>query len=294
VLKIACGSSPEYAPHAATMMRSVLAHRGGHDVRFYYLHGPDLPHRHRQAIARMVEAEGGAIDLIEIGHERLEGLPAMPVIPSTMWYRTFLPEVLPTLDRVLYLDVDTVVVDSLAPLWETDLGDCYLGAVTNVWEAWNVGYPAALGLSGPEQYFNSGVLLVNLDLVRRDDCMRRAREYALAQQDGLPWGDQDALNVVMGARRLPLHPRWNCMNSVLTFPVSEKVFGSDAVEEARRRPGIRHFEGPALNKPWHLLFEHEGREDYLRHRRGTPWPRYVPAGITPRNVLRRMARGLRR
>ena len=295
MLRLACGSSAEYTPHVATMVHSVLGHRGELDVEVHYLHGPDLAQRDRRLLADMVRREGGAITLHEIAPQRIAGLPRMRFIPPTMWYRTFLPELLPGVDRVLYLDADTIAMDSLASLWEIELGEHYLAAVTNVFEPWNAGYPAALGLPGPEAYFNSGVLLMNLRLMRDEGSSQALLDYgAAARPDRVAWGDQDALNVVLGHRRLPLAPRWNCMNSVLTFPESEAIFGAEAVAAARRRPGIRHFEGPTVNKPWHFLCDHELRELYVRHRRGTPWPRFRPEGITPRNAVRRLVRAARR
>jgi lipopolysaccharide biosynthesis glycosyltransferase len=109
----------------------------------------------------------------------------------------------------------------------------------------------------------------------------------------LLWPDQDALNLVLGERRLALHPRWNCMNSVLAFDAAHDVFGAEVVEAARRAPGIRHFEGPGANKPWHLLCDAPDREAYFAHRRATPWPRVGREGVTPVNLARRLVRAVR-
>jgi hypothetical protein len=84
------------------------------------------------------------------------------------------------------------------------------------------------------------------------------------------------------------------MNSVLHFPWSSYVFGAKATEEARATPAIRHFEGPTINKPWHLLSEAPLRERYFEHRKQTPWPRVRRTGVTPANVARRLARAMRR
>ena len=63
------------------------------------------------------------------------------------------------------------------------------------------------------------------------------------------------------------------MNSVLTFPHSAATCSArEAVAQARRHPGIRHFEGPAQNKPWHRACDQQLRELYFSHRRETPWP----------------------
>jgi lipopolysaccharide biosynthesis glycosyltransferase len=285
-LHVACAADEGYAPHSAAMLHSVVAHRGGSDLRVHYLHGPSFPDRSAELIGEMVERGGAAISFWEIPDERIAGLPAMDFVTQAMWYRVFLPELLPDVDRVLYLDVDTIAVDSLAPLGDIDLTDHHVAAVTNVfYMRSHAQRPIELGIS-PADYFNSGVVLMNLGLMRRDGSTRALLDYAVEHGPELAWPDQDALNVVLGGRRLPLHPRWNCMNSVLMFPWSVDVFGTDAVEEARRHPAIRHFEGPTINKPWHYGSHSPMREVYFEHRRQTPWPRCRIEGRTPRNVLR--------
>jgi lipopolysaccharide biosynthesis glycosyltransferase len=151
-----------------------------------------------------------------------------------------------------------------------------------------------IGLSGPDVYFNAGVLLMNLAAMRAGDSSRELLDFAVANAPNLGWRDQDTLNLVLGDRRLALHPRWNCMNATYAFREADDVFGAAVADEARRHPAIRHFEGPGQNKPWHYLADPAARELYMRHRAATPGPRFEAEGRTPRNVLRRATRGLRR
>jgi lipopolysaccharide biosynthesis glycosyltransferase len=293
---LACASDRNYLPHIATMLHSALLHRGDEDVHVHYVHGPDLPPADAALLEGMVRGLGAEITLHLVEDERLEGLLSNDNLPASTWYRAFVAEALEGVERALYIDGDAVVVDSLEPLWRTELGDHYLAAVTNVLEPWNAGYPAgALGLPGPEAYFNGGVLLMNLGLMRAEGAADAVLDYGrAATPENALFVDQCALNVVLSERRLPLHPRWNVMNSVMLFPHSVELFGERAVAEARERPGIRHFEGPSVNKPWHYLCEHGLRELYDRHRRQTPWPTYRPEGAGPRNMARRAARHARR
>jgi lipopolysaccharide biosynthesis glycosyltransferase len=273
------------------MLDSVLANSGGLAVHVHYVHGPDLGDAATR-LRDMVAAAGARISFYEVADERLEGLPTMVYegVPASLWYRTFLDELAPDAERVLYLDGDAIAVDSLAPLWETDLGDDHLGAVTNVLMREHAGRPERLGLPGPESYFNTGVMLLNLGAWRREGLGEAIRDYARANRDDLGWADQDAMNIVVGERRTHLHPRWNVMNSVVGFNWADEVFGAEAIAEARANPGIRHFEGPGDNKPWHYLCERELRELYLEHRRRTPWPEVELEGATLRNRLRRRLR----
>jgi lipopolysaccharide biosynthesis glycosyltransferase len=286
-IRLACASDDRYVPHSAAMLHSALAHRGGLDLHVNYLCDPNFPERSARSLTEMVESNGGSISVHRIPDDWVAGMPVWEYIGSSMWYRIFLPNLVADADRVLYLDVDTIVVDSLEPLWTTELADDYLAAVTNVIELHQLHRPESLGLPGPDAYFNSGVLLMNLDAMRRDGCTDMLARFARERSRELLWPDQDTLNVVLGGRRVALHPRWNCMNAILYFPWSEEVFGAGALEEAHRNPGIRHFEGPSFNKPWHYLCEWDGRELYFEHRRGTPWPKVKITGRTPANLARR-------
>ena len=269
-IHVACAVEGAYDAHSAAMLHSVLAHAPARDVEVHYLHGPRFPARSLRRIAAMVARSGATFSPHEIGPERVDGLPVRPEFTAAMWYRIFLPELVPGGERALYLDVDTLILDDLAPLWQIDLGDHYLAAVTNVFQPEHRDRPCSLGLAGPEVYFNSGVLLLNLEAMRRDGATEAMRGYATEQGGRIEWPDQDTLNVVLGARRLALHPRWNAMNS-LRFPWSEEVFGPAAVAEARRHPAIRHFEGPDDNKPWHPRCDRDDRRLYFAHLRRTPW-----------------------
>jgi lipopolysaccharide biosynthesis glycosyltransferase len=274
-LHVSCAAEGAYVPHSAALLHSVLDHAGALAVQVHYLHSPRLAPDDRERLRGMVEAGGGAIAFHEIADERVADLPATQQFTSAMWHRVLLPELLPGVERVLYLDVDTLAVDDLGPLWATDLGGALVAAVTNVFQHDHVGRPAALGLAGPEVYFNSGVLLLDLEGMRREGTADALRRLAVERAGELGWPDQDALNLVLGERRLELHPRWNVMNSMYAFAHAAEALGPEAHAEALARPGIRHFEGPWENKPWHARCRQPLRDRWLAHRRATSWPELV-------------------
>lgn len=261
-LHVACAVQGDYVPHSAAVVHSALAHG---DVVFHYLHGPDLAGRARRRVA----AIGDQIVFHEIAPERVRGLPVRDYFTAAMWYRLFLDELVEA-PRVLYLDCDAIVADELAPLFASDLGGAWLAAVENVRLPWLPDRAADLALP---RYFNSGVLLLDLDALRAAGAMAQVRDVAVREGEALLWPDQDALNVVLAAHSAPLAPRWNAMNAVLARPEGEATFGSQAVAEARERPGIRHFEGPGDNKPWNRGFALPHGELYWAHRQATPFRR---------------------
>ena len=140
-----------------------------------------------------------------------------------------------------YLDADVLVLESVASLWELDLNSKPVAAVTNVLRPDSIDRPRPLNFPGSQGYFNAGVMLMNLDLMRREETSRAVLEYGRAHADELVWRDQDAFNAVVGARREVLHPRWNCMNGMMIFPESRRRAGV-----RRRRRGDREPGDPAL------------------------------------------------
>ncbi len=285
-IHVACAARIDYVPHSAAMLHSVLAQHAGDVVEVHYLCGGDLTDRDRAKLTELVEGGGGRISFLRVDAIRVEGLRTRSFLPASHWYRIFLPELLPDLERLIYLDADLIARRPLSELWSTDLDDNHVAAVTNVFQRHEMIRAADLGLPGLDAYFNSGVMLMDLERLRQDDLASAVLTYARANHDRLAWPEQDALNVVIGSSRVPLHPRWNCMNSVLNFPWSVDTFGRATVAEAERDPAIRHFEGPGANKPWHYLCDVPMRDLYFEHRRETPWPDVEVEGKTLGNAAR--------
>lgn len=296
MIHVACTSDARYLPYCATMLRSVLKHSAGRPVVVHFLAAPDLDPRHCDALRRVTEGAGGEIRIHTIGDERVAGLPAMRGIRRLVWYRLFLPELLPETDRVLYLDADTLVVDAIDSLWDQDFGGKPLAAVPNVIEpAMRRSLLPALGLPPDAAYFNSGVMLMNLEQMRASRCHEQVLDHARRHGERLVWGDQDALNAVLCAQYRPLHPRWNCMNSLFFFPYSRDVFSASDLEAATRAPAILHFEGPGEVKPWHAQSTHPLKQTYLRELRATLWHLPLPAATKlARMLLYSLPPGLRR
>ncbi len=272
VVHIAVASDAAYISWAATLVQSCLQQHSVGRVHFHLLHDSSLSARDGSRLLDMVHNAGSRIDLYDIDPSRVSALPSVNRFGHIVWLRFLLPELLPDLSRVLYLDADTFVVDSPEPLWHMDLEGDSLGAVANVVEPVMRDHVAGLGIEDGKGFFNSGVLLMDLDRMREDNSAGQLAQFASEQRGNLVWPDQDALNIVFAGRWHPLHPRWNAMNSLWFWgPWARDVFGRDAVREATTEPAILHFEGPSLLKPWHFLCQHPWRDEYRRTLASTPW-----------------------
>lgn len=109
--------------------------------------------------------------------------------------RLALAELLPDENRVLWLDIDTVVIDDIARIFDTDLGDCCMAAVEE---------PARSAT--PFIYYNAGVLLMDLQKMSGGLCSELIRDV---NQIPLRFPDQDIINLLCQTKIRKIHPVWN-------------------------------------------------------------------------------------
>ena len=241
---LACDGS--YAMQLATVLVSAVeANRSGQPLDVYVL-CEQFPVGMRQRVVDSVPEGSTVIHWVPVDLSSFEGLPTMPHISSRMAFaRLMIPRIFSTnVHRVLYLDADTLVLDDLIPLWEVDLKGAVIGAVLDRIldpalkrrvpgvDKWLDSFPRV------RDYFNNGVLLIDLDAWRKERISEKAIEYLRFHPDS-PYNDQDALNVACDGRWTELGLRWNFYDhfrtSILDMPPAE-------------RPKIAHFVGS--QKPW--------------------------------------------
>lgn len=272
LVRIALAIDAEYVPWAATTIASCLRSNPGDHVSFHVLHASSLPERDIEGIQTVVADRNSSVEFHAVRPSAIGGLPTTAEFGTVVWLRFYLSEILSGLSKVLYVDADTFVARDLTELWQIPLDDAPLAAVANVVEPPLRPHVAALGVEYPGGFFNSGVLLLNLELMRAESSLELLLRFARDHREDLVWPDQDALNAVFVGRWLPLHPRFNAQSCLWGWrDWAVEVYGEDAVREATRAPVIRHFEGRGLCKPWHYMCPAPGYKQYRRVLATTPW-----------------------
>ena len=172
--------------------------------------------------------------------------------------KIFLAEYLLEIKKVLYLDADTLVQKDLSELFATDISKEYVGAVKDGLMYQYPEHIEEIGLKDRDFYFNSGVMLLNLDKIRKENIIRKAIIYFNTHNE--IFGDQDVLNVVFGQKIKPLSYRYNC-NSTFFEEKDAKFlsnFWNETVPENDKDvydgAAILHFAG---HKPWSDWFNNQ-------------------------------------
>lgn len=255
---IVCATDANCVPPFAALLQSLKLSNRELDFVVHLLHA-ELPRDMRSRLADF--ADRIAIDLrwtpvdaprlYELERRFLERSPKHLAAPA--FFRCLIGELLPeTINRVLYLDTDVINLRPLAPLLELDLQ----GKTAAAGRSTATGHLDMFGLVDAD-YFNSGVMLIDLNTWRRDDIGQRTIEFLFEHVERCRSWDQCALNVVLKDLVLPLGPEWNYFESLMQ-------------DVPLIHPAIVHYVGP--NKPWDDPTQQAFGAYYCNASQSTPWP----------------------
>lgn len=285
-MQIAMATDDNYAPHAAVVVRSLLTQHSHRHIVFNFLQGSGSTSS-LTILQGMIEEAGAEYRNIQIPAQWEQRLDAQNNFGLHAWLRILLPELLPSCDRILYLDSDLVINDRLDELWATDLGGMLLAAVTNpLYPHQSPARQKSLGIDDPVQYFNSGVLLMDLAALRREHWTEELVSFAAKNRARIVYPDQDTMNVVLAGRWLHLHPRYNAQAALFELNPRDLPFPEEESRHARQQPAIIHYTG--LLKPWLDACNHPLRKLYWHHLRQTPWRDARPQHRHWRNIFLRL------
>ncbi|WP_193369256.1 glycosyltransferase family 8 protein [Pelagibius marinus] len=206
-------------------------------------------------------------------------------ISHASYLRIFIPEILPeSVEKVLYLDCDLVVRHDIAALWQSELGNTVLGAVRNPFFVRH----GDLEMPAGADYFNAGVLLMNLKRWRELDGTARLIRFIEAHHDHLWAHDQDALNAVFCGEVRELAPFWNFQTSMLWTEPDQLSLSYPQFRGLLEDPGIVHYTTPS--KPWHFSNSHPYKNAYFQYLARTPYSDFQPKDVSLGSLLTRALR----
>lgn len=198
-LHIAFSATDSYVNYLGTTVYSICQHHPDQDIHVYVL-SSHLSDHSLSKLDRLAN-DRLTIEWLQVDQSRFDGLPLKHNISIEAYYRMLLPELLPDLERVLYLDCDILIKGDLIPFWETDLTGYYAAGVNERDMLYrNPDYRQSIGYSPQDIYVNSGVLLLNLEALRADQMVKTLFDNAQALKDKISYQDQDVINITLKGR----------------------------------------------------------------------------------------------
>lgn len=231
-----------YVMPLTALLRSLMTSNPGSEFTVYIAHS-SLTEQDFEKINASVDLSRTKICPIAISSEMMADAPVLKRITKETYYRLLAHEYLPeSVERVLYIDPDTVVIKPLDELYNIDFGDNVLAGSTHVFSVVRRFNLKRLSLPFSARYLNAGVLMMNIQKMRTMYSSEDIFEFIRLNSEDLLLGDQDVINALYGRLSIALKPQlYNCDEKICRrYRLKEK--------DVRRDTVIVHFNGS--KKPW--------------------------------------------
>ena len=246
-----------YVRHMCVTILSILDKNPNEEIVFHII-TCNLSKNNREYICSLLIGWHASVTFYDVDINILKKfsvgkLTGNPNISYAAYLRLFIPDLLQKdIDKVLYLDCDIVVINCLNDLWN----QYCLAALEDYGNAQECGVKR-MGIEKGFKYFNSGVMLLNLQKLREINFMEMVQDFLVTDGYRILMHDQDILNGLLYKQRLPLEERWNMMcNTDNTIDYS-----------------IIHFAGL---KPWYIECSHPLKHIYYHYLTTTKWANEKP------------------
>lgn len=258
-INIAFAIDVKYTPHLETLIKSICYYNK--NVNFYVLHN-DIPQEWFEGIRCKLEKMGNNLFSIHISDDIFKDYKTLEHISSSSsYYRLMIPKLI-NQARVLYLDADIIVNESLSDFYYSDLNGAPVGVVKDYGIGEHFPFPY-LDASVSRNYFNSGVLLIDCVKWRNEGLVDILLQTLEKYGDQVLYGDQCILNIVL--REKAKYYSFNENAQVQYIEAIKQQYGTNQVK-LDIPPIIIHY--AAKHKPWDNqnieLFERE-KYWFFRH-----------------------------
>lgn len=263
--QVAACCDENYVAYATVMMLSAL-NNCQVSIDFHLINCGVTSHS-IDAMQQCIENHGGTLTTYQTDDTLYAGLPTSRYSIAT-FHRINLPDYIPHhIKKIIYIDSDTLVLGDLTELWQTDLKGQPVAAIENLSPKACV----SIGV-GRNDYFNAGVLVMELDQWRAQKIHHQVTKYAQDHAGQLQFFDQCSLNAVLQGRWTRLPVRWNVQSdiySVVIKYINGCTYSRSELDRAILEPAIVHFTGK--KKPWKIVCFHPFKNHYRSFIRKTPW-----------------------
>lgn len=234
-----------YIPHLNVMLSSLI--HSNPEVYFdVYLLQSSVDESDTVETSRILGNMGRLIP-INANEVELEDAPVSSRYPKEIYYRIFAAKYLPkNLDRILYLDPDIIVNGDIRELYRMPMNEYYFAAASHTGPLMTTFNSLRLDMDENSPYINSGVMLMNLELLRKEQNFDDVFRFIKKRKAFLMLPDQDIISSLYGSKIYALDTyRYNMTERLLKQQIFEKDLD---LEWVKKHSIIIHYCG--RNKPW--------------------------------------------
>lgn len=249
-INICMSFDDNYLKPALTTIVSILYHTNA-KINFYFLCDNRLSSSSRDAVNKNMNSTSCAF-FIDVDNRLLNYLPLNRSYISVNTYYRLLIDTLISVDKIIYIDSDVLVVNDIRELWNTSLDCCIAGVL----DEGGVMQSRRLSLGASSNYVNAGVLIFNLKEIRKtfSSPLKKYFKAYYQYRKLITLQDQDILNIVFKDNIKVLPLKWNMNSRIFEINELDHKYTNADIQEALGDLGIIHFTD--RRKPWKFHATH--------------------------------------
>lgn len=278
-LAVVYSSDDNYAQHTGVSIISLLDNNKHFDDIQIYIIDNEISKTNKDKLIDIINKYERKIYFVDFNEykNRLK-LNMQWNISISSYARLFVSSMLPhNLDKVLYFDCDTVIVNRLDELWNTNMNKYYVAGVA---DTVSNSTKSAVGIVSDGKYINAGMLLINLKRWREDNIEDKFIEFININNGRVTHHDQGVINGVLHNKLKIIPPKFNLMTVYYTmkrediisyYKIDSEFYSEDIIQESLKNPVYIHFTPGFTTRPWIKGCKHPKKQIYLDYLEKTPW-----------------------
>lgn len=281
-IEIVFSTDNNYISHCSAAIASILLNSTSNvNFKFHILDG-GISNKNKSNIKKLSKIRPFDIEFYDMKkYDFSEFALNRSYISEATYYRLMLLDILsPTINKVIYLDCDIIVEKDIKELWDIDISSYCAGVVE---DEGSISQIRRMNLPLENNYFNAGILVLNLEELRKFNFKESCFEYYKENESIIILQDQDILNGVLNGKCKFLPLCWNTNARIYLGNNLERKYSIKDEIEAGYNPGILHYTD--VQKPWKVSSNHILKEEYWKYLSYTPFSNRI-LFLNIRNVLK--------
>lgn len=281
-MNIVYSSDENYVQHMAVSMLSLYKTNSSVTDLNVFIISNDITNESKAKVDQLAQEQERSVCWIDFApYKKQLSLDMEWPISISSYARLFLAQMLPdSCERVIYLDCDTVVNDSLEALWNTDMNGC---AVAGVKDLVTADFKKRIGLNVDDVYINAGVMLVDLKCWRNNAILSKFIDFINKRKGRVTHHDQGVVNGTLKGSIYVLSPRYNSMTpyytnrykNLLSFYNLKSYYSVDEIHEAVENSAIIHYTPEFVGRVWEIECKHPKAALYRKCLNETEWKSHL-------------------
>lgn len=268
MINIVCGIDDKFVMPCGVLMTSVFENNKNEKITFYIL-TESLTEKSINILKNIANNYNQELSIIVVDKSIFKDCPTNAYISKASYNRILAANILPNeVSRCLYLDGDMIVAGNITNLFYSDLKGSAVGVVIDQ-SGDDIRHFNRLDFNQEKGYFNSGMLLMDLEAWRNKNLPNKILKYIDSHKENLQFHDQDALNAVLFDDTHYLPMKYNMQFSFFFKNPFIAKYRWQEMYEAAEQPVIIHYTNKI--KPWHRECIHPYKHIWFEYYKKTEW-----------------------